>query len=108
MIEYISREVAVEKITFLCELRGIVCNPDDEFLRGLTNALNAVKSLVPSADVQPIEKVDEYRSLLEECERKFRYLLECEIESSSESQKVKELIAKIQSSLKDGGIDETG
>ena len=56
MSDYISREAAVEKITFLCELREIVCNPDDEFLRGLKNALNAVKSneLIPSADVQPV------------------------------------------------------
>ena len=56
MAEYISREAGVEKITFLCELREIVCNPDDEFLRGLKNALNAVKSneVIPSADVQPI------------------------------------------------------
>ena len=37
------------------------------------------------ADVDLREMLDEYRSLLEECERKFRYLLECEIESSSES-----------------------
>lgn len=57
MNEYISREAAVEKITFLCELREIVCNPDDEFLRGLKNALNAVKSneVIPSADVQPVK-----------------------------------------------------
>ena len=56
MDEYISRDAAVEKITFLCELREIVCNPDDEFLRGLKNALNAVKSneIIPSADVQPM------------------------------------------------------
>lgn len=58
MDDYISREAAVEKITFLCELREIVCNPDDEFLRGLKNALNAVKSneLIPSADVQPVNQ----------------------------------------------------
>lgn len=58
MDDYISREAAVEKITFLCELREIVCNPDDEFLRGLKNALNAVKSneLIPSADVQPMRR----------------------------------------------------
>lgn len=58
MAEYISREAAVEKITFLCELREIVCNPDDEFLRGLKNALNAVKSneIIPSADVQPVNQ----------------------------------------------------
>ncbi len=56
--EYISRTAAVEKITFLCELREIVCNPDDEFLRGLKNALNAVKSneVIPSADVQPVKR----------------------------------------------------
>lgn len=57
MAEYICREVAVEKITFLCELREIVCNPDDEFLRGLKTALNAIKSneTIPSAeDVQPV------------------------------------------------------
>ena len=54
--DYISREVAVEKITFLCELRELVCNPDDEFLRGLKTALNAIKSneTIPSADVQPV------------------------------------------------------
>lgn len=57
---------------------------------------------IPAADVKPAEKVEEYRSLLEECERKLSYLFECEIESTLESQKVKELIAKIQSSLKDG------
>lgn len=56
----------------------------------------------PVADVQPTEKFEEYRNLLEECERKLRLLLECEIESTLESQKVKELIAKIQSSLKGG------
>lgn len=56
MAEYISREAVVEKITCLCELREIVCTPNDEFLRGLKNALNAVKSneLIPSADVQPV------------------------------------------------------
>jgi hypothetical protein len=43
------------------------------------------------------EKFDEYRSLLEECERKLSYLLDCEIESSFESLKVKELITKLQS-----------
>lgn len=57
---------------------------------------------IPAADVKPAEKVEEYRSLLEECERKLSYLFECEIESTWESQKVKELIAKIQSSLKGG------
>lgn len=57
---------------------------------------------IPAADVKPTEKVDEYRSLLEECERKLSYLFECEIESTWESQKVKELIAKIQLSLKGG------
>lgn len=58
MDEYISREAAVEKITFLCELREILCVPDDEFLRGLKNALNAVKSneFIPSADVQPVNQ----------------------------------------------------
>lgn len=58
MAEYISREAAVEKLTFLCELREIVCNPDDEFLRGLKNALNAVKSneIIPSADVQSVDR----------------------------------------------------
>ena len=58
MADYISREAAVEQITFLCELREIVCDPDDEFLRGLKNALNAVKSneLIPSADVQPVKR----------------------------------------------------
>lgn len=57
MAEYISREAAVEKITFPCELREIVCNPDDEFLRGLKNALNAVKSneIILSAEVQPVK-----------------------------------------------------
>lgn len=56
MSDYISREAAVEKITFLCELREIVCDPDDEFLRGLKNALNTIKSneLIPSTDVQPV------------------------------------------------------
>lgn len=58
MNEYISREAAVAKITFLCELREIVCNPDDEFLRGLKNALNTIKSneLIPAADVQPVSR----------------------------------------------------
>ena len=62
MDEYISREAAVEKITFLCELREILCVPDDEFLRGLKNALNAVKSneFIPSADVQPLSVVAEH------------------------------------------------
>lgn len=57
MADYISREAAVEKITVLCELREIVCNPDDEFLRGLKTALNAIKSneIIPSADVQPVK-----------------------------------------------------
>ena len=54
---YISREAAVEKIAFLCKLRGIMCNPDDEFLRGLKTALNAIKSneTIPSADVQLVK-----------------------------------------------------
>ena len=55
---------------------------------------------LPAADVQPTKKVDEYRSLLEECERKLRYLLECEIENSTSVIEVKSLINKIQSSLK--------
>lgn len=55
--DYISREAAVEKITFLCELREIVCNPDDEFLRGLRTALNTIKSneIIPSADVRLVK-----------------------------------------------------
>lgn len=57
MDEYISRETAVEKITFLCELREILCVPDDEFLRGLKNALDAIKSneFIPATDVQPVQ-----------------------------------------------------
>ena len=57
MNEYISREAAVAKITFLCELREIVCDPDDEFLRGLKNALNTIKSneLIPSVDVPSVK-----------------------------------------------------
>lgn len=72
MADYISRAAAIEKITFLCELREIVCNPDDEFLRGLKNALNAVKSneVIPSADVQPIDRwisVDDRLPKEQEC-----------------------------------------
>lgn len=43
--------------------------------------------------------IDEAKELLKECEMKLLYLLDCEIESTLESQKVKELIAKIQASL---------
>ena len=33
-----------------------MCNPDDEFLRGLITALDAIESneMIPSADVQPV------------------------------------------------------
>ena len=69
------------------------------------NALFKAKDVIYSqrryfADVQPTKKVDEYRSLLEECERKLCYLLECEIENSTSVIEVKSLINKIQSSLK--------
>lgn len=69
--DYISREVAVEKITFLCELREIVCAPDDEFLRGLKNVLDAIKSneIIPSADVQPAPKYTENMSTIAFCDR---------------------------------------
>lgn len=43
-----------------------------------------------------INAAEEYGSLLEECERKLSYLLDFEIESTLESQKVKGLINKIQ------------
>ena len=46
--------------------------------------------------INALETVEEHSSLLEECERKLSYLLDCEIESTLESQKVKELIDKIQ------------
>lgn len=55
----------------------------------------AIKAL-EATDVKLAEQVEEYRNLLEECERKLSYLLDCEIESTLESQKVKELIDKIQ------------
>lgn len=51
---------------------------------------------MPKADVQPTEKVEEYRSLLEECERKLLHLLDCEIESSVEEYAVNVLINKIR------------
>ena len=56
--DYISREKAVEQIKYFCELREIVCSPDDEFLRGLTNALNTIKSknLIPSENIQPADR----------------------------------------------------
>jgi len=80
-MEYISRETAVEKITTLCELREIVCNPDDEFLRGLKNALNAIKSneIIPSADAQPVKhgrwipKAGEFWWLCSNCKNNIIY-----------------------------------
>ena len=48
-----------------------MCNPDDEFLRGLKNALNAVKSneVIPSADVQPISQWISVKDRLPEPEK---------------------------------------
>lgn len=58
-MDYISREKTIEQIKYFCELREMVCSPDDEFLRGLTNALNTVKSkeLIPTADVLPVRLI---------------------------------------------------
>ena len=59
-------------------------------------AINALEA----ADVKLAENVDEYRSLLKDCEIKLSYLLECEIESTLESLNVKNLINKIKTTLK--------
>lgn len=86
-MEYISREDYCEE------------NCGKENREGYKTCKNCGMLNIPTADVQPTEKFEEYRSLLEECERKLSYLFECEIESTWESQKVKELIAKIQSCI---------
>lgn len=114
MAEYIEREAALQIIDYAKQLtiEQIVRDSGaDELLSdtgkaccgGIITALAMCKRLINeaviAADVQPTEKFEEYRSLLEECERKLSYLFECEIESTWESQKVKELIAKIQSCI---------
>ena len=100
MADYISRD----------DVRRFISNAysDKLFATGYDYAILSDKiEELPAADVQPTEKVEEYRSLLKECERKLSYLLECEIESTWVSQKVKELIAKIQSCIQNnyGGAD---
>ncbi len=103
MADYISREPMIREMQQLYE--GVPYNfPNSthtewEILRGKYAAFIDYLKQQPAADVQPTEKVEEYRSLLEECEKKLSYLFECEIESTWESQKVKELIAKIQSCI---------
>ena len=92
----------IEKAAILSKCEEMWNNADETTQTGV-DTINAIDRItdwieaMPAADVQPTEKVEEYRRLLEECERKFRYLLECEIESSSESIEVKKLIKKIQS-----------
>lgn len=97
MSDYISRDELIKALEtdYNSEWSGV-----EEYVDGARDEYDDVLKIVcgmKAADVQPTEKVEEYRSLLEECERKFRYLLECEIESSSESIEVKKLIKKIQS-----------
>lgn len=96
MADYISRERLIEKLND-SEV------PENERIDiGYNEALKDVIQYLtemPAADVQLTEKIKEYQSLLEECERKLSYLFECEIESTWESQKVKELIAKIHSCI---------
>lgn len=92
MAEYVSRD---DVWRFIAEAFS-----DGRFATNYDYAILSDKiDEIPAADVKPAEKVEEYRSLLEECERKLSYLFECEIESTWESQKVKELIAKIQSCI---------
>ena len=92
MAEYVSRD---DVWRFIAEAFS-----DGHFATNYDYAILSDKiGEIPAADVKPAEKVEEYRSLLEECERKLSYLSECEIESTWESQKVKELIAKIQSCI---------
>lgn len=99
MSDYISRDELIKALEtdYNSEWSGV-----EEYVDGARDEYDDVLKIVcgmKSADVQPTEKVEEYRSLLEECERKLSYLFECEIESTWESQKVKELIAKIQSCI---------
>ncbi len=99
MSDYISRDELIKALEtdYNSDWSGV-----EEYVDGARDEYDDVLKIVcgmKAADVQPTEKVEEYRSLLEECERKLSYLFECEIESTWESQKVKELIAKIQSCI---------
>ena len=64
MDDYIERKAAIEKLNAYCELRMAISGENDEFLRGLKVALEAIKysDVIPSADAQPVKrsKWDEY------------------------------------------------
>lgn len=94
MAEYISKKDAINALLN----KG---QKSRRYKLGETWELNLMEiqetiAAMPIADVQPTERVIEVEQMLEECERKLRYLLECEIESSSERHSITKLLDKIQ------------
>ena len=105
MAEYISRK---EALIILSQNSYPVRYDTNSIERGMTliGIEQAINEL-PTADVQPTERVIELEELLEECRRKFWNLLDLGMECTSEMQSIKKLHDKIQAKLKDGDTNDT-
>lgn len=105
MAEYIDREALIKALEDDLNRDGWARFASNDYVKGVRDEYSDVLKIIENmpyfvkGEISTTleDKFDEYRSLLEECERKLSYLLDCEIESTFESMKVKELITKLQS-----------